>query len=105
MVDDADVEIPESTREILKVLEVLLAKKMSDDKVESWVADFETLAEDMKNHKQSQTLVKLLKKCESILRLLSSKNEEPKPKSKKKNRNRKRPIPKKKLEADYSALI
>ena len=51
MVDDKETEIPESTREILKVLEVLLAKPKSNLKVKNWLADFETLAEDMKLHK------------------------------------------------------
>jgi hypothetical protein len=51
MVDDKETEIPESTREILKVLEVLLAKPKSNLKVKSWLTDFETLAEDMKLHK------------------------------------------------------
>lgn len=86
MINDEDTQIPESTREIVKMLETLLSKPKSNLKIKTWLQEFETLVEDIKNHKQSKTLTKLQKKVESVLRLLSSKNEVPKSKNKTKKR-------------------
>ena len=63
MINDKNLEIPESTRETIKILESLMSKQKTNIKIKNWSQDFETLVDDIKNHKQSKTLTKLLKKC------------------------------------------
>jgi hypothetical protein len=49
-----------------------MSKQKSNIKIKSWAQDFETLVDDIKNHKESKTITKLLKKCNNILELLTS---------------------------------
>jgi len=44
-------EIPESTKEILKIIASLMSKPKSSNKVKTWSLEFESLINDINNHK------------------------------------------------------
>ena len=108
MINDKNLEIPESTRETIKILESLMSKQKTNIKIKNWTQDFETLVDDIKNHKQSKTLTKLLKKCQRILELLSSKIDDPTYTKIKRKRTRKNKLqidPPDRPEIDHSVII